>query len=1112
MFSKKNSIFADTYHYLIMRRLLFIALLFFAAHLQAQVRIGQAEAQATAERFVLQNSKEENLTLSLNEVITSELSGQNNLFLFSIKPRGFVVISAMNEVLAYSLDSELSTLKTLPKHIAYWFELYNQQTDYLVEHPEQVRRPKKGLQEVAPLLTSCWGQGCYHNAFCPLDGNGPCQRVSAGCVAIAMAQIMYYHKQPVNGYGYTSYPCSQYGTLWANFGLTTYLWDAMVDTLKTDNHAVAKLVYHCGVSTKTQYSAHSSGSSNSNAFNAFQNNFFYSSSIFSLRTNFTDEEWISIIMDNIDRNLPVYYAGNINLSTGHAFVCDGYDSNGLFHFNFGWDGVADGYYAIDDPFGFSQNQAIIHNIYPINDINIHSDDHGIIYVSPDGTGDGSSWAEATSELQQAIFKSHSNALTVWVKEGFYVGDTVYDYAFRLPYNARLYGGFKGDEPFDYDLTLRDFEAHPSILDGRNKQGVIKIWGDTTVIDGFTIQNGRSSRGAGVFLDGYSQIKNCKICHNYAKTDGGGLSQSALLYSGQITVEDCEFFDNEAKTNGGAINDYGNITLLRCKIHHNNARAKGGGIFSNAQKKSQIISCAISNNTAKQGGGFYTGGKEVCVWNCLINNNTAETGGGCSLGNLNSLYNCTIVKNEALVDYGGVDNSTFYTNKLKNCIVWGNTSQGQNNQIGPTTHYSCCAVQNDLSQNDSNFNAEAENDGKLPNFYVRFNNAEVAAGNTGYGGDWRLQPNSLCINSGSDIVNQPETDLDGNPRFQHGRIDLGAYETNTATNTIVAYICEDDPYYYQDSLLSELGLYTFLYPGTPYDSLVIVQIEIPPASVFLNEEICENETYDFFGTILNKPGQYHTTKNCTTYELNLTIKPMEHMSINEEICEGETYDFFGDLINEAGHYSTIYNCTAYELDLSVSPWANSFVEATICDGETYDFFGTPLRYGGQYSRTINCTTYNLDLTVNPSPMLQCSNDTTVEYGNLVQLTASGADYYLWSTGDTTACITIYPTSDKNYTVKGFYQNGCDANASVVVRVYNESYEEVLYPNPASDKVEIYNPLIDEVTVFNLLGVQTDRIIANRQAVSLDISHYESGIYIVCVRSMKKYYYKKLVVVH
>ena len=104
-----------------MRRLLFIALLFFAAHLQAQVRIGQAEAQATAERFVLQNSKEENLTLSLNEVITSELSGQNNLFLFSIKPRGFVVISAMNEVLAYSLDSELSTLKTLPKHIAYWF-------------------------------------------------------------------------------------------------------------------------------------------------------------------------------------------------------------------------------------------------------------------------------------------------------------------------------------------------------------------------------------------------------------------------------------------------------------------------------------------------------------------------------------------------------------------------------------------------------------------------------------------------------------------------------------------------------------------------------------------------------------------------------------------------------------------------------------------------------------------------------------------------------------------------------------------------------------------------------------------------------------------------------
>lgn len=1106
-YSTKNTIFADTY--LIMKRIFVIALLFFAVRLQAQVRIGQVEAQATAERFLLQNSKEENLTLSLNEVIKSERSGQSNLFVFSVAPKGFVIVSALNEVLAYSLTSAMPRSEDFPDHIAYWLDLYNQQTDYLVEHSDKARKPMPSQHSVDPMLTSCWGQGCYHNTACPMDNDGPCLHVSAGCVAIAMAQVMYYHKRPEKGYGYASYSCPPYGTLWADFGQTIYRWDEMADTLHSNNSSVAKLVYHCGVSVKTQYSAHASSSSSTAALKALQDNFYYPTSILSNRSDINDETWCGIVKSEIDSGRPIVYFGTSSLG-GHAFVCDGYDDNGLFHFNFGWDGVADGYYTIDDPSGFSESQSIIHNIYPINDINIHSDDHGIIYVSPDGTGDGSSWAEATSELQQAIFKSYSDTITIWVKEGSYVGDTAYDYAFRIPYNTRLYGGFKGDEPFGYNLALRDLEMHPSILDGRHKQGVVNITGDISVIDGFTIQNGKSSRGAGLLLTGCSQIKNCKICRNYAKTDGGGLSRSYILYSGQITVEDCEFFENEAKNNGGAINDYGDITLLRCKIHDNIARTKGGGIFSNAQKKSQFINCTISNNTAKQGGGFFTGGEEVFFWSCLINNNTAETGGGCSLGNLNRLYNCTIVKNEALVDYGGVDNSVFYTNILKNCIIWGNTSQGQYTQIGPAIHYSYCAVQDDQSQNDFNFNAETENDGGLPSFYLRFNDAEVEAGNTGYGGDWRLQSNSLCINRGTNMYAQPETDLDGNPRSLHGHIDLGAYETNTATHDIIAYICENDPYYYQDSLLSESGLYTFLYPGAPCDSLVIVTIEIPPTSVFLNEEICENETYDFFGTILNEPGEYTTTKNCITYELDLNVKPMEHKSINEEICEGETYDFFGNLINDAGHYSYIDNCKTYELDLSVSPWTNSFVEAVICEGETYDFCGTTLRYGGHYSRTIGCNTYDLDLTVNPSPTLQCSNDTIVEYGHLVQLTASGADYYLWSTGDTTASITIYPVTDRNYTVKGFYQNGCNASASVMVRVYNESDEEVLYPNPASDKVEIYNPLLDEVVVFNLLGVQIDRISTNRQAVSLDVSQYERGVYIVLMRCMKKYYYKKLIV--
>ena len=160
-------------------------------------------------------------------------------------------------------------------------------------------------------------------------------------------------------------------------------------------------------------------------------------------------------------------------------------------------------------------------------------------------------------------------------------------------------------------------------------------------------------------------------------------------------------------------------------------------------------------------------------------------------------------------------------------------------------------------------------------------------------------------------------------------------------------------------------------------------------------ICENETYDFFGTLLSETGQYITTDRCVTYSLKLTIKPLDSISMNEEICDGETYDFFGRPLQETGHYSTVVDCKTYELDLTVNPTQLPvFKEEEICEGESYEFFGRTLRYAGHYSNTtIDCTTYHLDLTVNPLPDLHCSNDTIVEYGNLVQLHAFGADSFL-----------------------------------------------------------------------------------------------------------------------
>ncbi len=1102
-----------------MKKFLTIVLLFFVIRIQAQERIGEAEAFATAESFLQQQAKQQSSEFSLNEIICSKESGQPNLFLYAMEPQGFVIVSAIGEVLAYSFESDFPASSELPSHINYWLELYNDRTDYLLQHPEQFKEPTRSTKAVEPLLTSCWGQGCFHNEACPKDDHGPCGRVSAGCVAIAMAQIMYYHKRPLIGEGSVSYFCSPYGTLSANFGTTAYQWDEMADTLHRSNLAVAQLVYHCGVSVKMQYSAHQSSSSNSEAINALRLFFSYPGSTLSRRINYNDEEWLAMIMEDLDKQHPVYYSGSSSLGA-HAFVCDGYNHDGLFHFNFGWDGVADGYYTLENPFDFSNGQAIIHNIFPINQIPINSDEHGIIYVSPDGTGDGSSWEQATSELQLAIYMSYNGNYTIWVKEGNYFGPYAGKYAFNFVRDCKLYGGFKGDEPFNYDLSLRDFEAHPSVLDGNHTQGVINVLtfsqNECVIIDGFTIQNGKASQGGGLRLANTVTVKNCKICHNYSNTNGGGMAQISKYNSGPITVEDCEFFGNEARTTGGAIFDYGNATYRRCNIHDNTAKQSGGGIHCSTIDPSCYVNCTVSNNIAPNGGGIYTTGGGQTYWSCLISNNTANTGGGFSMGFGNKIYNCTIVKNEALADYGGVNNSkTPEQNEIQNCIIWGNVSEGEHAQIGPSEYYSYCAVQDDQSQTESsNFNADAENDGEEASFYVRFQNADVAAGSTGHG-DWHLYPNSLCIDRVDNIVGQPFTDLEGNLRKRHKNVDLGAYESDVVSHIITAYYCEDYPYYYQDSLLPYYGNYTFLYHDHPYDSLVIIQMQVPPPTVFITDVICDEETYDFYGTTLTQPGTYYTTIRCVTYKLNLSKRSSITYHMEKDICEGEIFDFFGTPLQEAGHYTTTTDdCKTYELDLTVNPNSHVpiYMEDEICEGEFYSFFGRHLYNAGYYATTVNCIDHELSLTVNPRPILRCSNDTVVEYGNIIQLSASGAEFYLWSTGDTTQTITVCPLVDKTYSVTGFSESGCSSTASVKVRIANAAEEMVLYPNPANDEVEIYMPLLDEVEVFNLLGEPIERVMANRQPVRLNVRHYGSGVYIVHARQLHNYFYKKLIISH
>ena len=321
-------------------------------------------------------------------------SPYETLYLFAIDGGGFVIVSADNHIqpiLGYSLQSNLN-VDNLPTNLAAWLDSYDKQIRAAMEDVslpihagwQQQASPKSGVEGydsiVGPLLTTTWDQSPYYNSLCPLDGG---QRTLTGCIATAMAQVMKYWNWPATGVGQHSYATSSYGTLSADFGTTIYDWDNMPTALSSSSTsaqvtAVATLMYHCGVAVEMGYGIYASGISNNIMYNhglnfpcpenALRTYFKYSAALTGVRrADFTGEDWAALMKNEIDHRRPVLYAG-IGRTEGHEFVCDGYDTNGYFHFNWGWSGVADGYFTFSrlNPGGvdFSSTQNAIIGIEP----------------------------------------------------------------------------------------------------------------------------------------------------------------------------------------------------------------------------------------------------------------------------------------------------------------------------------------------------------------------------------------------------------------------------------------------------------------------------------------------------------------------------------------------------------------------------------------------------------------------------------------------------------------------------------------------------------------------------------------------------------------------------
>jgi len=211
-------------------------------------------------------------------------------------------------------------------------------------------------------------------------------------------------------------------------------------------------------------------------------------------------------------------------------------------------------------------------------------------------------------------------------------------------------------------------ADNTIIDGSNTSIVIYIFGvtidTTTIIDGFTFQNGTADSGGGIScINASPKVENCIIRNN----EGGGCtftnSISAILRN------------NEVKENNGIgikCVENSNLTVTSCDVENNN----GSGIYFHSSSGS-ISDCFISDNSANsRGGGIYCdNNSNPSLENVILTNNSANSGGGISCRNTSnpSLENVTISNNSVSYDGGGIFCENYSSPSLVNVTITANSA-------------------------------------------------------------------------------------------------------------------------------------------------------------------------------------------------------------------------------------------------------------------------------------------------------------------------------------------------------------------------------------------------------------------------------------------------------
>lgn len=426
--------------------------------------VNREQARQEAMRF-LQARHGEQAARGMRLVGTTKTNTEEarDYYVFNVgQEQGFVLISGddrTDPVLGYSDEGSFCE-EQMPENLRAWLEGYGRQMKMLgtvgdqTEARSRVRKASLLRTSISPLLKTRWDQYAPYNDQCPYVNGTDGERTVTGCVATALAQLMYFYKQPAQTTadipGYTT---ATLGRTISGVDQGTALdWGNMLETYtgsytNEQATAVATLMKTIGTAVQMNYNSYTQGGSSASSDGApsvLSTYFGYDvDAKMAYRNDYTYSGWLDLVYGELAKGNPVFYNGQ-SIAGGHAFICDGYDEEDFFHINWGWGGQSDGYYRLSilkadaagiggSSYAYSFDQSVMVKVKPTDDGNNETNLNCLETVSI-----GVYKAPTTFNRASSGNDFYGIGVDIWFRTPL-ASETEYDHGFALIKDGKMVG-------------------------------------------------------------------------------------------------------------------------------------------------------------------------------------------------------------------------------------------------------------------------------------------------------------------------------------------------------------------------------------------------------------------------------------------------------------------------------------------------------------------------------------------------------------------------------------------------------------------------------------------------------------------------------------------------